>query len=101
MTPLDRKLTHQLRDIVKILKCLLILVEDGRTYLTGLTGFKGKIVWDKIKPDGQPRRMLGTSKARIEFGFKAMVNLADGLAKTIDWYKQKTKGLDIGLRPCA
>ena len=70
-TPSNRNLTHQLRDIVQILKCLLILVEDGHTYLTGLTGFKGKVVWDNSKPDGQPRRMLYTTRAKQEFGFEA------------------------------
>jgi GDP-L-fucose synthase len=48
--------------------------------------FKGKIVWDTSKPDGQPRRMLDTSRAEKEFGFKAITPLEEGLKKTIDWY---------------
>ena len=88
LTPLDRKLTHQLVNIVKILKCLLILVEDGRTYLTGLTGFRGKVVWDSSKPDGQPRRMLDTSKAEKEFGFRSKTGFEEGLRKTVEWYIQ-------------
>jgi len=51
-----------------------------------LTGFKGKVVWDTSKPDGQPRRMLDTSKAEKEFGFRAKTSFAEGLKKTIDWY---------------
>lgn len=53
-----------------------------------LSGFKGKIVWDSSKPDGQPRRQLDTSKALKEFGFKATTNLSTGLQKTIEWYRQ-------------
>lgn len=53
-----------------------------------LTGFKGKIKWDSTKPDGQPRRMLDTSRANKEFGFKAKTNFADGLKRTIDWYRK-------------
>lgn len=53
-----------------------------------LTGFKGRIIWDKTKPDGQPRRCLDISKAQREFGFRAKTDLRDGLKKTIDWYKQ-------------
>ena len=49
-------------------------------------GFKGKIIWDTNKPNGQPRRCLDTSKAEIEFGFKAKTNLNEGLKKTIKWY---------------
>jgi GDP-L-fucose synthase len=52
-----------------------------------ITGFQGKIVWDKTKPDGQPRRMLNTDRAQKEFGFKAQTDLITGLQKTIDWYK--------------
>jgi nucleoside-diphosphate-sugar epimerase len=36
--------------------------------------------------DGQPRRKLDVSRAHKEFGFKAKVNLEEGLKKTIEWY---------------
>jgi len=52
-----------------------------------LTGFSGRITWDTSKPDGQPRRMLDTTRAMGEFGFKAKTDLTTGLKKTIDWYK--------------
>jgi len=51
-----------------------------------LTGFDGKIVWDKTKPNGQPRRCLDVSKAKEEFGFEAKTNFREGLKKTIKWY---------------
>ena len=51
-----------------------------------LTKFNGEIIWDSSKPDGQPRRMLDTSKAEIEFGFKATMPFDKGLRKTIEWY---------------
>jgi len=56
-----------------------------------LTGYKGQVTWDETKPDGQPRRMLDTTKAYQEFGFKAKTDLREGLKKTIDWYR-KLKG---------
>jgi GDP-L-fucose synthase len=51
-----------------------------------LTNFKGEIIWDTSKPDGQPRRMLDTSKAEREFGFKANTSFEEGLRRTINWY---------------
>lgn len=51
-----------------------------------LTDFKGKIIWDASRPDGQPRRRLDTSKAEKEFGFKAQISLEEGLKRTIQWY---------------
>jgi len=48
--------------------------------------FKGKILWNNSKPDGQPRRMLDTGRAKKEFGFIAKTDLKQGLKKTIEWY---------------
>ena len=53
-----------------------------------LTGFKGRINWDITKPDGQPRRMLDTTKAFTEFGFKAKTSFEQGLKQTIEWYRE-------------
>lgn len=56
-----------------------------------LTGYTGKIVWDKTKPDGQPRRMLDVKRAKKEFGFTAKTGFEEGLIKTIKWYEDQTK----------
>ncbi|MFL5240835.1 MAG: GDP-L-fucose synthase family protein [Gemmataceae bacterium] len=52
-------------------------------------GFKGELVWDPTKPDGQPRRCLDTSRAREKFGFSARTNFRDGLIHTIAWYEKQ------------
>ena len=54
-----------------------------------IVGFKGKIVWDTTRPDGQPRRTLETSRAKKEFGFEARTDLISGIKKTLNWYKKK------------
>lgn len=51
------------------------------------TGFRGEIVWDTSKPNGQPRRGLDTSRAERSFGFRATTSFEDGLQRTIDWYQ--------------
>ncbi len=53
-----------------------------------LTGFRGEIFWDVHMPDGQPRRMLDSSRAFAELGWKATMGLSEGLRKTIDWYRE-------------
>jgi len=63
-----------------------ISIKDLVDLVTKLTGFKGKVLWDTSKPDGQPRRMLDVTKAEKEFGFKAKTKFEDGLRKTIEWF---------------
>lgn len=57
------------------------------TTIAELTGFRGEVIWDTSKPDGQPRRMLDTSRAVEHFGFTARRSLDQGLAETIDWWR--------------
>lgn len=66
-----------------------ISVKDLVILITQLTGFKGALVWDTSKPDGQPRRRFDTTRAEKEFGFKAKTGFKEGLKNTIDWYKKQ------------
>ena len=50
-------------------------------------GFRGEVVWDATKPNGQPRRKLDVSRAAAEFGFRATTSMEEGMAKTIAWYE--------------
>jgi GDP-L-fucose synthase len=68
-----------------------ITIRDLVKHIAKLIGFKGEIIWDESKPDGQPRRCLDTSKAEKEFGFKANTGFEYGLGKTIEWYLGKNK----------
>jgi len=65
-----------------------ISIKDLIDLIAELSGFKGKIVWDTSKPNGQPRRCLDTSKAEKEFGFKTKTRFEEGLKKTIEWYRE-------------
>ncbi len=52
-----------------------------------LTGFRGRVLWDPSKPDGQPRRCLDVSKAETLFGFRDRTPLEEGLERSIVWYR--------------
>ena len=65
-----------------------ISIKELAGKIRDITGFKGNIVWDTSKPDGQPRRCLDTTRAYKEFGFKAKTDFDQGLKKTIEWYIQ-------------
>jgi len=65
-----------------------ISIKDLVALIVKQAGFKGDVIWDATKPDGQPRRMLDTRRAAKEFGFKARTSFHKGLRKTIEWYRQ-------------
>ncbi len=63
-----------------------ISIKELVNMIAKLMGYNGTIKWDKSKPDGQPRRMLDTSRAFREFGFRAKTFFEVGLEKMIYWY---------------
>jgi GDP-L-fucose synthase len=68
-----------------------ISIKDLVEMIARLTGFTGKLVWDKSKPNGQPRRGLDVSRAEMLFGFHAGTPFKDGLRRTIEWYRGNRK----------
>ncbi|MCM8775862.1 MAG: GDP-L-fucose synthase [Candidatus Omnitrophica bacterium] len=75
-------------DPVNLGSGLEISIRDLVDLVVKHTGFKGKIVWDPSKPDGQPRRSVDTSRAQSEFGFEARMPFEEGIKNTIQWYRQ-------------
>jgi len=65
---------------------LEISIKDLVEKISQLMNFKGRIIWDKSKPDGQPRRCLNISKAKKEFSFVVKTSFDKGLKQTISWY---------------
>lgn len=68
-----------------------------------LCGFEGQILWDTSQPDGQPRRQLDTTRAAALLGWKATIDLEEGLRRTIDWWRTAAPpaGGTAGARSCA
>jgi GDP-L-fucose synthase len=67
-----------------------ISIRDLAEKIQELTGYEGTIVWDRARPNGQPRRRLDVTRARERFGFQARVSFDEGLKRTIDWYIEDT-----------
>jgi GDP-L-fucose synthase len=64
-----------------------ISIRDLAELVAELTGFKGRLTFDRTKPDGQPRRSLDVTRARNSFGFAATTDFRSGLQRTIEWYR--------------
>jgi len=64
-----------------------IVIRDLVGLVACATGFTGEICWDASKPDGQPRRVLDTTRAAREIGFRAATRFEDGLRLTVEWFR--------------
>jgi len=52
-----------------------------------IVGFSGDLIWDPTKPDGTPRKVLDSTRAKMA-GWKSNISLRDGISSTISWYAE-------------
>ncbi len=65
-----------------------ITIRELAEKIKKIVGFKGRIIWDKTKPNGQPRRCLDVSKAKYHFDFEAKADFDTVLKNTYKWAKK-------------
>jgi GDP-L-fucose synthase len=65
-----------------------ISINELADLISNIVGYKGKIVHDKNKPDGTPRKLLDVSRIN-SLGWKYKTELQDGVIKTYDFFKRK------------
>jgi GDP-L-fucose synthase len=64
-----------------------ISIRELAQLVADVTGFDGRITWDRSMPNGQPRRSLDSSRAEELFDFRARTPLREGLERTVAWYR--------------
>ena len=67
-----------------------ISIKNLAEKIANKVGFKGKIVWNKNKPDGTLRKVLDNRRI-LDLGWKPLISLDEGITKTIEWYVQTKK----------
>lgn len=58
-----------------------------------VTGYRGRLVFDKSKPDGAPRKLMDVSKL-AELGWSASIGLEQGLREAYDWFRRSLSNSD-------
>jgi GDP-L-fucose synthase len=71
-----------------------ISIKDLVEKIKLITGFNGKIVWDKSKENGQPRRCLDVSILKNHLNFECKFDFEVGLKETYNFYKKNIKTLN-------
>jgi GDP-L-fucose synthase len=62
-----------------------VTIAELADLIAGITGFRGRVVFDRSKPDGTPRKLLDVSKLKT-LGWEARTPLEDGVRATYNWY---------------
>jgi GDP-L-fucose synthase len=69
-----------------------INIKELAETISRLASFKGKIIWDTTRPDGQYRKLLNSDRMKeYDICIKNPIFLEDGLKKTIEWYEKERK----------
>jgi GDP-L-fucose synthase len=63
-----------------------ISIKDLAGLIAEAIGYRGDVLWNPNKPNGQPRRCLETSRARELLGYESEVGLHQGIATTVAWF---------------
>ncbi len=64
-----------------------IRIRELAGLIAEVVGYRGRLVQDPTKPDGQPRRCLDTTRALQYFGFRAHMDFHHGLEETVRWFR--------------
>jgi GDP-L-fucose synthase len=65
-----------------------ISIKDLALLIAKTVGYEGEVIFDSSKPDGTPRKLLDVTKAS-SLGWNFEISLADGIAKTYQWYLEQ------------
>lgn len=64
-----------------------ISIDELANLLKEIIGYEGEIRFDSSKPDGNPQKLLDSSKIK-NLGWKPKIDLNSGLHSTYDWFKK-------------
>ena len=73
-------------DLINIGSNEEISINDLVNRLVKIIGFKGEVFFNKEYPDGNPRKLLDSTKI-FQYGWKPKINIDQGLLHTYEWYK--------------
>lgn len=63
-----------------------ISIKDLVEIVVKLTNFKGKVIFDASKPQGQKIRNVSIDRAKKLMNFSPSYSLTEGIKRTIEWY---------------
>ena len=77
--------THPMQSHINVGTGFDISIAALAQMVAEVTGFKGRLVFDTSKPDGTMRKLMDVSRL-AKMGWRARIDLKDGLRETYDWF---------------
>ena len=62
-----------------------ITIKQLAQTISEVVGYDGEIVWNELKPNGTPRKVLNVDKIKY-LGWQPKISLEDRIKKTYEWY---------------
>ncbi len=69
-----------------------VSIRDLALKIQKLVNYEGEITYDLTKPDGNPRKLIDSTKIN-SLGWKSKISIDDGLEKTYQWFLKNYKNL--------
>jgi GDP-L-fucose synthase len=63
-----------------------VSIADLAERIRAVVGYKGRIVYDRSRPDGAPYKTVDGSRGKALLGWSPQVGLGEGLRRTVEWY---------------
>jgi GDP-L-fucose synthase len=64
-----------------------VTIKELAETISNIVGYSGEIVWNELKPNGTPRKVLDVNKIK-SLGWEPKISLRDGIESTYEWYKE-------------
>ena len=71
-----------------------VTIKELAGMIADATGFAGSVEWDTSKPDGMARKLLDVTLL-TESGWTPQIELASGIAATVQWYRANAETLRL------
>ncbi len=77
--------TYNGADLINISSGAVVTIRKLTETIAELAGYRGRVVWDTTKPDGQMKKGYDVTRMRQVLGHECRTSLRDGLRMTIHW----------------
>jgi GDP-L-fucose synthase len=82
-------------DIINLSSGMTVSIKELTEMVAELTGYRGAVVWDTSKPDGQLYKGFDSARMKQLLDYECRTSLREGLKQTIEWYLSKPAGLRL------